>query len=84
MISPVLLAVILGQSGQPRDLTAEMYSHACNTGMAVAQRVLPQVSEEQRADFLRRGYDSCRGSLSRIQKRPSRFRVSFRRGSVAA
>ncbi|MGA7742642.1 MAG: hypothetical protein WBP56_17920 [Polyangia bacterium] len=68
MISPVLLAMILGQSGQTRDVTAEMYSHACNTGMVVAQRVLPQVSEEQRAEFLRRGYDSCRGSLSRMQK----------------
>jgi len=68
MISQFLLAVLLGQTGQPRDLATEMYSHACNTGMVVAQRVLPQVSDEQRADFLHRGYDSCRGSLSRIQK----------------
>ena len=50
----------------PKDSLSRAYTQACYTGVVQAQKVLPDVP--QREDLLRRGYNSCDGSLLRMTR----------------
>ncbi|MGH8542114.1 MAG: hypothetical protein ACREX3_00365 [Gammaproteobacteria bacterium] len=60
-----VLALVDPASAQlPRDSLSRLYLAACYTGMVEAQKVLPDLP--QKDELLRRGYETCDGSVIRM------------------
>lgn len=60
----VLAAVLASSPGLSEK--ERLYQHACYTGVAAAQEVLPKVSQED--ELMDRGFASCDGSIVRLRK----------------